>query len=367
MVKKEWLLAFAAVVLTTVVSLLLVRWLAPQLLGVPVDLQLVQTSKAVPPFYEGVFREQDFAADGMLLNDPYTNTRFKPLLAADAGTGPHDILGFRNTAVPNTAEVIVIGDSQTYGIGEALADNWPSQLQELLTARNWSVYSMAVGGWGAVQYFDMFSKAARLKPEVVIIAFYSGNDPLEAFSTAYGNAHWHELRLDLELDKADAPAAIPMLALEDAWRVTFSNGIKLAFTPRGRLVVNNRKHAAVRTGYAIMAEVARRIAAMATAENITAVFTVIPTRELVYARRVAEQQLAAPETYTTLVTMEQENIDELAGHIRELPGAHYVDLLQPLQSAALTDSVLYPRQWDGHPGQSGYRVIATTLANAIKE
>ena len=365
--KKEWLLTSATLIMSVAVSLLLVRWLAPQLLGVPVDLQLVQTSKSVPPFFEGVFREVDYAADGMLINDPYTNVRFKPLLPADTGTGPHDILGFRNTAVPNKAEVIVIGDSQTYGIGEALADNWPSQLQDLLSPRDWSVYCMAVGGWGAVQYLDMFGKAIHLNPEVVIIAFYSGNDPLDAFSTAYGNPNWHDLRLNPELDKTDAPAAVPMLAVEDAWRVKFTNDIRIAFTPRGRLLANNRELAVVRTGYAIMAEVASRISTMAMVQGITVVFTTIPTRELVYAARVAQQQLAAPETYTQLVVMELENINELAGHIRDLPGAHYIDLVQPMQAAALTDAALYPRLWDGHPGTAGYQLIASVLANTIND
>ena len=50
MSKSDWILASVAIILTTTVSLLLVRWLAPQLLGVPVDLQLVQTSKSLPPF-----------------------------------------------------------------------------------------------------------------------------------------------------------------------------------------------------------------------------------------------------------------------------------------------------------------------------
>ena len=132
-----------------------------------------------------------------------------------------------------------------------------------------------------------------------------------------------------------------------------------------RLLANNRELAAVRTGYAIMAEVARRISAMATAQGITVVFTTIPTRELVYAARVAQQHLATPDTYAQLVVMERKNINELAGHIRELPGARYIDLVQPMQAAALTDAALYPRQWDGHPGTAGYQLIATVLANAI--
>ena len=89
------------------------RWLAPQLLGVPVDLQLEQTCKTLPPFYAGVFREEGALAEGMLLNDPHTNTRFRPLLPADSGPGPHDVLGFRNRAIPNSPGIVVTGESQT--------------------------------------------------------------------------------------------------------------------------------------------------------------------------------------------------------------------------------------------------------------
>ena len=353
--------------LTTVAALGLLRWLAPQLLGVPADLQLVQTSKTVPPFFDGIFREQDYASDGILLNDPYTNTRFKPLLPEEDGTGPHDILGFRNTAVPNSATVIVLGDSQSYGIGEPYADNWPSQMGRYLHSRreDATVYSMAVGGWGAVQYLDMFPKAARFGPETVIIAFYTGNDSLETFSTVYGNEHWETLRTDTRLSKTDAPPVPPMLSVEDSWPVKFSDGTHIIFTPKGRLAVNNTAYPAIRAGYAIMAEVARRITGLARQQHMSAVFTIIPTRELVYAEKVASESLTPPESYQQLIKMELANIEALADHIRAIPDARYVDITRPLQAAAMSDMTLYPRMWDGHPGKEGYGVIASILATAI--
>ncbi|HYQ71062.1 MAG TPA: SGNH/GDSL hydrolase family protein, partial [Gammaproteobacteria bacterium] len=363
-IKREWLLAAGSVLFTVVAAVSLLRWLAPQLLGIPADLQLVQASETVPPFFENIFREQDFAGEGLLLHDPYTNIRFRPLLPADGSSGPHDMLGFRNSGIPNHPAVIVIGDSQTYGIGEPFAHNWPSQLAALLQDGD-SVYSMAIGGWGAVQYLDMAGKAIRLQPQTLIIAFYTGNDPLDAFATAYGNDHWQSLRIEPELDKTDAPEIGNLLSVEDAWPVRFSDGTYIVFTPRGRLTVNDTGYPAVRTGYAIMAEVARRIAALAREHDISVVFTIIPTRELVYAGKVTQAQLDAPETYRQLVRMEQENIASLAGSIRSLPGARYVDLVQPLQAAALTDAALYPRQWDGHPGRQGYAVIARTVAQAV--
>ena len=364
-IKKEWLLAACAVLITMAAALALLRWLAPQLLGIPVDLQLVQASKTVPPFFEGIFREQDYATDNLLLHDPYTSTRFRPLLPEDKGTGPHDILGFRNAGVPNSAAIVILGDSQTYGVGEPYASSWPSQMSTLLHKQDTSVYSMSVGGWAALQYLDMFSKAARLGPRTVIIAYYTGNDPLETFAMAYGNEHWAGFRVDPGIDKTDAPQVPSMLSVEDAWPVKFSDGIRIAFTPRGRLAINNTDHPAVQAGYDIMAEVARRIGELARQQDIAVIFTVIPTRELAYAKKVAQEQLDAPDTYRQLVRMESGNIETLAETIRAIPGARYVDLVQPLQAAALSDLPLYPRQWDGHPGKEGYSVIARTLAAAI--
>lgn len=361
------MLAVGSIVLTIVTSLLLIRWLAPQLLGIPVDLQLVQTSESIPPFYEGVFREQDYASTSLLLKDPQTIIRFRPLLPENGGTGPHDILGFRNTGVPNTADIITLGDSQTYGMGEPFSDNWPSQLTGYLKQQEATVYNMAVGGWGAVQYLDMFAKAAKLEPKTVIIAFYSGNDPLESFSTVYGNDFWASLKPYPDLTKSDVPKTGNLLAVEDSWSVTFSDGIKAAFSPKGRLAVNDNTQPAVRAGYDIMAEVTRRITSLAVKHKITPVFTIIPTKELVYRGKVEREALHAPDTYLQLVRMEQENIRVLAGKIHAIPGAHYVDLVEPLQSAALSDTPLYPRKWDGHPGRPGYRLIASTLAAAIND
>lgn len=366
-INRDWLLVAGSVLATTAGALLLVRWLAPQLLGVPADLQMVQTSKSVPPFFENVFREEDYSTEKLILHDPLTNIRFRPLLAEESGQGPHDILGFRNTSVPNTADVVVIGDSQTYGFGETHQGTWPSQLGQFINKSNPVIYNMAVGGWGAIQYLDMFAKAARLQPDVVVIAFYTGNDPLDAFTTAYGNRHWSSLRLNASLSKADTPKVGNMLDLNDAWDVTFNDGTRIIFTPKGRLAANDNRHPAIRAGYDIMAEVARRIGRMAAEKNVAVIFTVIPTRELAYARKVADEQLDPPETYRQLVAMEQDNIEQLQASIQSDGNAHYVDLIEALQTAALTEAALYPRQWDGHPGAAGYRVIAQTLAAGLTE
>jgi len=367
--KKEWILLSATVLVTAAIFLGLIRWFAPQLIGVPVDMRMVQVSKTLPPFFEGIFREEDYATEDLVLKDPYTNVRFRPLLQASGeGTGPHDLLGFRNTGIPNRVDIIALGDSQTYGFGEDLENNWPSQLVGQLknsSLKQHSIYSMAVGGWAAVQYLDMFPKAALLRPDIVVVAFYSGNDPLESFAMAYGISHWASLRVDPGLASSDAPAIGPALSIEDSWEVIFKDGLESRFMPGKRLAVNDTDFPAVRAGYAIMAEVARRIMTIATGHEISVVFTVIPTRELVYAKKVDSDELVAPEQYQRLVFLEHKNIGELAAAIRAIPGAVYVDLVKPMQLAAMSNKPLYPRRWDGHPGTEGYAVISRVLAAAL--
>ena len=130
--KREWVLLLTSVTLTVVLALGLLRWLAPGLLGIPVDLQMVRVSEKLPPFFEGVFRIEDYQSPDFILKDPYTSVRAKPLYPEINGMGPNDILGFRNRQVPNVAEVVVIGDSQTYGNNAILEQNWPSRMADQL-------------------------------------------------------------------------------------------------------------------------------------------------------------------------------------------------------------------------------------------
>jgi lysophospholipase L1-like esterase len=312
----------------------------------------------------------------MLLKDPYTRVRGRPLLRAQLGAptlraedlalGPHDVLGFRNRAVPNLADVIAIGDSQTYGNNAALEQNWPSLLERLLAARGSKVYSMATGGWAAVQYLDMFSNATVLLPRVVVVAFYSGNDALESFNLAYSVERWASLRPDPALSASDTPPSPGFPPPDsDLWPVRFADGTTTVFSPTLRLVSNQVEFPAVKAGYAIMTEVGRQISAVARDQGIHLVYTVIPTKELVYARRVEKEGMEAPTAYRQLVSHESENIAALAARFAALENVSYVDLVGPLQKAAMGGVPLYPDDINGHPIASGYAVIAQTLARTV--
>jgi len=360
-------LLVGSVLLTLVIALGLLRWFAPGLLGIPIDLQAVQVSEKIPPFYDNIFRRDDFRSKDFQLKDPYTRVRAKPMIPESMGLGPHDLLGFRNRSIPNIADVIVIGDSQTYGNNAILEDNWPSQFARQLGKQR-SVYAMATGGWGAVQYLDMFSHATIFRPRIMVIAFYSGNDPYESMSIAYSVKRWSFLRVNSKLDTADHPPSpsFPPPASE-RWRVKFKDGIVTEFTPTLRLVSNNNKYDTVKTGYNIMAEVARQMTLLANPAGIHLIFTVIPTKELVYAKKIDRETTRPKAKYDQLITMEKENIDRLVSKLKLLPKSTYVDLVGPMQQAALQSVPLYPDNINGHPVAAGYRVIARIIASAAKK
>jgi lysophospholipase L1-like esterase len=356
------LLAFSAL-LTLAIGLGLIRWLAPGLLGVPADLQLVQTSDKVPPFYENVFRLDDIRSRSFILPDPLL-PRAKPLIGDAGASGPNDLLGFRNRAIPAQATVVAIGDSQTYGNNAALEGNWPSVLGRELGLWPSSVYGMATGGWSAIEYLYIADKAHALRPRLIIVAFYSGNDPLEAFVRAYGNPNWSEFRIDPSLTAGDAPKVVFPAPAEDVWQADFSDGAAMRFTPTLRYS-SIQSHPAVNTGWDIMASAAERIDQMCQRSGIALLLTLIPTKETAMRQKVAASGVSPPAAYVRLVEEEAKRIAWFEERLRALPHGRYVDVVGPLQEAASIQQQLYPTDQDGHPLAAGYALIGSTLAAAV--
>jgi len=366
--RNELLLLVGSVLLTLVIAVGLLRWFAPSLLGIPLDLQAVRVAEKKPPFYDNVFNREDYRSQEFLLKDPHTRVRAKPLLAEASGLGPHDILGFRNRSIPNVVDVLILGDSQTYGNNVLLTNNWPSRLKARLDPRT-KVYTMATGGWGAIQYLDMFGHGTAFRPRVIVVAFYTGNDPQESQSMAYSNDRWKGLRVYPDYDASDYPAAVPSPLPPERqyqWKVIFRDGVETVFTPAMRLYSNDRRYSTVRAGYSIMAETAKLMADFAQKVGIKMVFIIVPTKELVYTKKIEREGISAPRSYLTLIDNEKKNIVELADTLSRLPGSKYVDVVEALQSAALKSEPLYPANINGHPVGAGYDVIADRVSASVK-
>jgi hypothetical protein len=363
-VRNKLLLLIVSTVATVLIALGLIRWLAPGLLGIAPDLQLVQVSREVPPFYDNVFRQEDIEQSEFILQDPIVIKRAVPLFPDRIGMGPNDILGFRNRSVPNVADIVTIGDSQTYGNNAPLELNWPSHMAAALPNKAPTVYNMSCGGWDGIQYLDIFEKALRLSPRVVVVAFYTGNDPFGAFGAVYGSDLWADLRPDQSLQIGDAPASDWPPKPEDMWGVQFLDGTSTVFTPKTRLSSNHQEHPAVKAAYGVLAEVGRRIAESGRRAGVPVAFTVIPTKELVYWPRIRDEGINPPQEYRELIDGESHHISWLGGELAGLEGAQFVDVVKPLQDAARSLPI-YPSDSNGHPYPGGYRVIGEMVAEAV--
>src|SRR6185295_19744876 len=89
-----------------------------------------------------VFNPGDFLY-AEVVDHPFVGARIKP------GTTGHDMLGYRNREVPDRADVVVLGDSMTYGVGAPRDSTWPDQFAALLRK---TVYNMGLGGYGPLEY-----------------------------------------------------------------------------------------------------------------------------------------------------------------------------------------------------------------------
>lgn len=90
----------------------------------------------------------------------------------------HDKRGFKNASALDQAEIVVVGDSQTYGPKISMEKTWTSQLA-LLSGKK--VYQMAFGGYGPGHYLQLLDEAYELKPKVIVAALYFGNDILDSY------------------------------------------------------------------------------------------------------------------------------------------------------------------------------------------
>jgi len=113
-------------------------------------------------------------------------------IAIPPRSGGHDEWGFRNKAVPKSADIVTLGDSHTYGNTAKMTESWPFVLGRLT---GMSVYNLGLGGYGPNQYLYLLkNKALGLHPRVIICGLWLGDDFDNALKITYGLDYWKFLR-----------------------------------------------------------------------------------------------------------------------------------------------------------------------------
>ena len=351
----------------------------------------------------------DRRIEDRLIADPVLGFKLEPF------TRGHDANGFRNDAVPQHADVITLGDSQTWGVNAERQDAWPQQLAKL-SGR--SVYNMGLGGFGPVQYKFLIPQALRLSPKIIVVGFYLGNDIYDAYDMAYhydahrnlrsrgagdlsantvgdkANAFWNEEKqfhatfgrhslsgwsfwlrehlaigrllnrthlwpgsqdVDYEIDKRWASAH------PDRGAICEWPGRETVFTTGYRLAGLDLDEPRIAEGARISMELLSQMQTETEANHAKLLVVLLPTKETVYAR-AQSGKLKLDPVYQKLVEMEARVREKIIFKCQDkhIP---FVDALPQLTAALDRGERIYPTTTESHPNARGYFVIAS----AVKE
>ena len=306
----------------------------------------------------------------------------------------HDSRGFRNREALDRAEVVLLGDSMTYGLGVPVDDSWARVLAE---QTGMVVYNMAIPGWGPFQAAFVLPDALALKPKRVLHGFFFGNDFLNALemqapgslqapaarpplpcreyfeqtsggrgffsrhSRIWGLARtaWRTVRPYSVPDDADAARRAAERDPDDD--VTFFEDTQWwgALRAPYRLCALDDSDPRIRDGVEIATSTLLAMARNANDAGAAFAVVLLPTKESVFAPRVAN--LGDHEGLAGLVAAESRLRGELATVLRA-NGIAVLDLLRPLRAA--------PEQpwpgWGMHPNVTGSRVIGLEAARFVR-
>ncbi|HMH54130.1 MAG TPA: hypothetical protein VK548_28110 [Candidatus Acidoferrum sp.] len=330
------------------------------------------------------------------------------------GTAGFDEWGFRNPRVPGAADIVAIGDSHTYGNNATMSQSWP-YVAGRMTGK--SVYSLALGGYGPNQYFQLLkTRALTLHPRWVVCGLYMGDDFENAFLMSYGKDYWAGLRserrsavdADIWKDTDDSCAISPECArrwhrrlrvwlsqhslvyrlvvhgpvlgrLKGAVQVrrmadggdgrtaslrVADAGIREAFRPVGIRARLDQHSAAVQEGMRITFELLGMMAKACHENGCQLLVAIIPTKETVFAEYV----MRSPDMHLrdVIVDVVKHEGDAKARLIEflERAGIAYVDTLPALRRK-VTDHLYTRSDGDMHPSENGYRIIGEVVGDFI--
>ena len=268
---------------------------------------------------------------------------------------------------------------------------------------------MGFGGYGPNQYAHLFeAKALKLHPKTVVVGLYMGDDFENAFLITYGLEHWAKLRalapgevkydiwqpedesgfakgLRVWLSRHSVIYKLvfhgPLAAMVQG-QVQIANAAEIydeatvlnipekniteAFLPTGIAKRLNQEDPSVQEGMRITFLLLKEMNEKCRAAGCELMVTVIPTKEMVFAEYFAQSpKVPLAELVAGLLRNETIAREKVFGFLKQ-EGIPAIDTLPALRAGV--SNQLYARTAaDMHPGANGYRVIATAVADALKQ
>ena len=347
--------------------------------------------------------------------DPVLRYKIEPHSAG------HDSLGYRNKYVPERADIVTLGDSQTYGESSPAKYSWPSILGSLTGKET---YNMGVSGYGPAEYFYLLGNVAlEFKLEAVVVGFYLGNDLADAYAAVYTVERWGYLRKpaggrgpeDREEAVADdapraeeaPPVKKPLvyelkrriygaagwfaensvlyrvvtasylgdgirqkMMLDRGEKITMVDveeyGIHTGFTPVRRLEALDLDKEDVREGLALALGFFGDMNELAEENGVRFLVVILPTKESVFGEFIEGNTALQYSGEIDRLLLNERRVSAEAESYFDEHGIPYLDLLGPLREAALREQI-YPNNYSGHFNRNGNRVIAESIKRRLDE
>ncbi|BBM84232.1 SGNH/GDSL hydrolase family protein [Candidatus Uabimicrobium amorphum] len=131
---------------------------------------------------------------GFFRDRPSSNylQKYFPRVPSHHFTLTTDKNGFRNLDIPETADILVIGDSFGEGYGVSDNETWSQVLQNITDKR---IYNLSVTATNPVHYYHNLKKYIRqFSPQLVICMIFEGNDFRKYRIKSFANASDRMLR-----------------------------------------------------------------------------------------------------------------------------------------------------------------------------
>jgi hypothetical protein len=332
--------------------------------------------------------------------DPILNHKLPP------NAGGHDAWGFRNKTVPSTSDIVAIGDSMTYSVLVSSNNSWPSRLQKYT---NKKTYNLGLGAYGPAQYLYLLEhKALTLKPSIIVIGLFLGNDFIDAYNIVYKYDYWQSLRApdfpaekstDIKVGVDFSPAKkvrilerlrrfatshlISYRLLSHAFANTVRRTKSLYFSAsHPELTILSVEHPRILTAFRVLKgdraldihypkmkeglritlEAFRRMHTLCKANNVELLVALIPTKRSVFAKYIKGNSKLKNYDMLMQRIQNEEDMRNLIKNEFQNQNIPYVDLLPDLKNRADQGIRVYPSDAEDHPLEDGYDIMAESIA-----
>ncbi|MHA1872084.1 MAG: SGNH/GDSL hydrolase family protein [Promethearchaeota archaeon] len=314
--------------------------------------------------------------------------------------------GFNNDKILQESEIVTLGDSHTFGSTDG---SWPIYLSQLLDK---NVYNMGVGGYGPAQYYYLLDKALSLKPKIIIIGLYLGNDLWDSYNMVYYYDYWKDFRSENFVD--DKPSlkmnavsirfkkirdflnnhsalydflgdrtlilreklglSKPRHIGERDWSnndpdislaYNDNSNIKTIFWSASRFRGMDIDNKNIQEGFRLTIRFLDLIKEKVEASNTELVVVFIPTKEKVYEKMVGDRAYQN-KFYKGIIQNEDIIKKSLFLYCKE-NNIYCHDILTDLQSALKNNIKLYPETFNDHPLLKGYKIYAESIYRFLKD